>query len=82
MHEMGLVRDLLSRAEAAANGGDVTALRLRVGALSGADPGYLREHIDREATQRWGRSPMVEIEASEDATHPDALGVVLVSVEV
>ena len=82
MHEMSLVRDLLSRAEAAAKGGDVTALRLRVGALSGADPGYLREHIDREATERWGHRPLIEIEASDDVTHPDALGVVLVSVEV
>ncbi|MDH3471667.1 MAG: hypothetical protein OEM94_10165 [Acidimicrobiia bacterium] len=76
------MRDLLSRAETAANGGTVTVLRLRVGALAGADPSHLREHIDREATSRWGHSPVVEIEASEDATHPDALGVVLVSVEL
>jgi len=81
MHEMGLVRDLLRRAEAAADGKAVSGLRLRVGALAGVDPGYLREYIDRETTTRWGHSPKVEIVTAEDPTDPDALGVVLVSVE-
>lgn len=82
MHEMGLVRDLLSRAEAAADGDTIKGLRIRVGALAGADPGYLLEHLDREATERWGSCPAIEIESSDDATHPEALGVVLVSLEV
>ncbi len=82
MHEMGLVRDLLSRAEAAADGGTIKCLRIRVGALAGADPAYLLEYLDREATERWGSCPAIEIELSEDATNAEALGVVLVSLEV
>ena len=81
MHEMGLVRDILERAEDAADGEAVIAMRLRVGLLAGAAPDYLREYINREAAERWGHRPAVEIEESADPTDPDALGVMLVSVE-
>jgi Zn finger protein HypA/HybF involved in hydrogenase expression len=83
MHETALIRDLLNRAEAVV-GGDgsaITRLRLRIGALSGVTPGHLRDTAQREARERWGHEPAVDIEQSDDPSDLAALGVVLVSVE-
>ena len=84
MHETAIVSDLLARAEAEATGNPtvITALKFRIGALSGIRPESLRQHAAQLAVERWGRSPELEIDESHDPTDPNALGVVLVSVRM
>jgi len=86
MHETAIVTDLLGRAEAEAEArGDptvITALKLRIGALSGISSESLRQHADRIALGMWGYSPELDIEESQDPTEANAQGVVLVSVRL
>ena len=84
MHESGMVRDLLGRAESAASGdvGSITGLRMRVGALSGVTPEGLRQCVDLLAPMLWGFAPELEIVESSDPADPQALGIVLESITV
>lgn len=80
MHETALVKDLMLRAETEAPGESITLLRFRVGALSGVAPAFLSDFVQREALARWGSSPRVEVEESQDPTELGAGGVILVTV--
>jgi Zn finger protein HypA/HybF involved in hydrogenase expression len=86
MHETGIVRDLLARAEAEEPNRRIEAMRLRVGALSGFTAESLGSAVDRMARHRWGYAPRVSIEMAGDLEMsddgPGALGVVLVSLTV
>lgn len=80
MHEHGLMRKLLSQAsgEAAARGGELRGLRVRLGALTTSDEDHFRgdfEHVREEI----GMPPLaLEVEMAPD--HP--AGVELLSIEV
>ncbi len=53
MHETGIVRDLLRRileAATSANAEKVTAVEVRLGALTGFSPAHFRDHFAEEAT--------------------------------
>lgn len=84
MHESGLLQDLMTRAETelAESGAILTGLTFRVGALSGVDPGWLGAAARHYAMERWGLSPLVEVEQAADPTDPGAFGVALVSIRV
>ncbi|MFQ5966646.1 MAG: hypothetical protein ACE5MI_03425 [Acidimicrobiia bacterium] len=47
MHELGVVRDVLKRASESATieGGQLVSLRVRIGNLSGVDPGFFRDQL-------------------------------------
>lgn len=84
MHETAIVTDLLGRAEAEASGDPsvIAGLTFRIGALSGFTSDSFRECADRIAFGKWGYTPELEVEESDDPTDPNALGVVLVSVRL
>ena len=52
------------------------------GALSHFTPDHFREHFERAAAGTVAEGAEVDVELSEDVTHPDASGVKLESVEV
>lgn len=85
MHEMSLMRDLIRRIEQLAdreNAVCVTAIRLRLGALSHFSPDHFREHFDRVAPGTRADGATLEISTSDDIHDPNAQGVLIESLEV
>ncbi|MFN7700673.1 MAG: hypothetical protein ACK6CU_01565 [Deltaproteobacteria bacterium] len=80
MHEHGLVMRLLERArrEAAARGGTLRGLRVRLGALSSSDAAHFREEVEHVCVEHGLGALRLEIE--EDRDRPS--GIELVSIEV
>ena len=89
MHEAGLARDLIQRAEetALAEGvRRVTAVTVRIGALAGVTGDHLREHFIAEAKGTMAEGAALEVvEGPGDEAalaDPHAMDVLLVGVEV
>ena len=85
MHEQSLIRALVRQLEevmAVEGASRVTVVRLWCGALSHFTPEHFREHFDREAAGTVAEGAAVEIEVSDDVTHPDAAGLRLLNVDV
>jgi hydrogenase nickel incorporation protein HypA/HybF len=85
VHEQSLIEALLRQLEevAAAEGASkVTAVRVWCGALSHFTPEHFREHFERAAAGTLAEGAEVDVELSDEATHPDAAGIRLESVEV
>ncbi len=84
VHESGLVRRLMQRAEQELKQrpGRVESLRFEIGALSDADPEWLAEGARHHALENWGYAPRVVVERSDDPTAQDALGVTLRSIRM
>ena len=85
MHEQSLIRALVRQLEevtAVEHVSHVTVVRVWCGALSHFTPEHFREHFDREAVGTVADGAAVEIEVSDDVTHPDAAGLRLLSVDV
>jgi hydrogenase nickel incorporation protein HypA/HybF len=85
MHETHLTNDLVRRLEAlAAEEGSsrVTAITVRLGALSHFDPGHFREHFADSAAGTVAEGAAVLAEIDPDPTAPGAQGVLLESVEL
>ena len=84
MHEQSLIEAVLAAAGTGRRGGGRRAgLRPSlVRALSHFTPDHFREHFERAAAGTVAEGAEVEVELSEDVTHPDASGVKLESVEV
>jgi hydrogenase nickel incorporation protein HypA/HybF len=85
MHETGIVRDLVRRLEQAAReaGAErVSGVSVWLGALSHFSPGHFREHFDDEARGTIAEGASLDIETSDDPTHPDAQNVMLRSVDL
>ena len=85
MHEHALMNDLMRKIEAeaaAAGGGRVTRVRVRLGALSHFTPEHFREHFVDAARGTAAEGAEVETELRTDPTEPEAQGVVLESLEV
>ncbi len=85
MHESSLMRGLLRTIEelAAREGASaVTAIRLRLGALSHFSPEHFREHFDRVAPGSCAEGATLEITTSDDIDDPHAQDVLIESVEV
>jgi hydrogenase nickel incorporation protein HypA/HybF len=85
VHEQSLIEGLvrrLSEVAAAEGARRVTTVRVWCGALSHFTPEHFREHFERAAAGSLAEGAAVEVELSDDVTHPDAAGVRLESVEV
>ncbi len=85
MHEAGLVRDLLRRIEALARAERarrVTAITVRLGALSHMSPEHFTEHFREAARGTLAETARLRIEISDDPADPDALHVRLEDVEL
>ncbi len=74
MHEKHLTENLVRRIEAiaAAEGGRVTRIDVRLGALSHFTPGHFREHFEDAAVGTLAEGAAVHAELSTDPTAPDA----------
>jgi hydrogenase nickel incorporation protein HypA/HybF len=85
MHEHALMNDLMRRieAEAAASGGRrVTRIRVILGALSHFTPEHFREHFEDASRGTMAEGAAVDTEVRTDPTEPDALDVVLESIDI
>lgn len=84
MHESRLVADLVAKAEAESTGspGKIKRLNFRIGALCGVPADALRHGVAAQAAARWGHQPEITIDESDDPVDPNALGVVLVSIQM
>lgn len=82
MHETGLIRRLVELARAAADGGEVTSVGVKIGALTGLSSEHLREHWDEAVPGTGLEGATLRVACSDDPTDPDATGVVLEWVEV
>ncbi|MBL6749577.1 MAG: hydrogenase maturation nickel metallochaperone HypA [Nevskia sp.] len=85
MHESGIVRDLVRRLLAAAReaGAErVSGVTVWLGALSQFSAVHFREHFDEEAQGTAAQGAALHIEASDDTAHPQALQVVIRSVDL
>jgi len=85
MHESGLIHNLVHRLEDAAreaNAQKVSGATVWLGALSQMSAEHFRKHFDTEARGTVAEGAVLTIEVSDDPTAPDALSVVLRSVEL
>ena len=85
MHEQALMDELMRQiADVAATEGasSVVGIRVWCGALSHFTSEHFREHFEQASAGTLAEGAEVEVEVSEDITHPDASGIRLESVEV
>lgn len=85
MHETGIVRDLVRRMETAAR--DAGAARISgadvwLGALSQFSAEHFRSHFDDESRGTLAEGATLRIESSQDYLHPNALKVVMQSLDL
>jgi hydrogenase nickel incorporation protein HypA/HybF len=76
------MKDLMRKIESEAAGARVTAIRVRLGALSHLTEGHFREHFADASRGTIAEGAAVEAELGSDPTEPAAQGVVLESIEV
>lgn len=85
MHETHLTNDLVHHLEQLAEdegAARVSAIRVRLGALSHFDPGHFREHFADSARGTVAEGARVDAEVDPDPTAPGAQGILLESVEL
>ena len=85
MHEAGLVRSLVRKADAvvAAEGAQrASRVSVRVGAMSHISPDHLRDYFTEEAKGTRVEGADLQIETDDDLTAPEAMDLVLVSVDL
>lgn len=85
MHETGIVRDLVQRLEAVARENGATAVSgvdVWLGALSQFSAGHFREHFDEEVRGTVAEAAKLRISTSTDYGHPNALDVMIESVDL
>jgi hydrogenase nickel incorporation protein HypA/HybF len=85
MHETGIVRGVVRRAEAiaAAHGARrVSVVRVRLGALTQISADHFREHFAEDAAGTLCAGAVLDIIESDDELDPQAMDVVLESVDL
>lgn len=85
MHEAGLIRDLVRKAEAVVTAEDADragSITVRVGALSHLSADHLRGHFDSASRDTAVEGADLVVEIGEDPADAEAMDLVLVSVEV
>jgi hydrogenase nickel incorporation protein HypA/HybF len=85
VHERKLMDDLMGKIESeahAAGATRVTAVRVRLGALSHFTEAHFREHFEDASRGTVAEGAEVAAELRTDPTEPEAQGVVLRSIEV
>ena len=85
MHEASLMKNLMGKVEDLSTdhgGARIARLSVWLGALSHMSPEHFMEHFNAVAPGTCAEGADVECEASDDISHPQALDVVLLSVDV
>ncbi|WP_018881994.1 MULTISPECIES: hydrogenase maturation nickel metallochaperone HypA [unclassified Thioalkalivibrio] len=85
MHEFSLMADLMRKIEqvAADNKAErVTRVRVWLGALSHITPEHFREHFEDGTRGTLAEGAELEVETSDDETHPEAQQILLRSLDV
>ena len=85
MHEFSLMADLMRKIEQVAAENDaerVTRVRVWLGALSHITPEHFREHFEDGTRGTLAEGAELEVEASDDETHPEAQQILLRSLDV
>ena len=85
MHERKLMDDLMGKIESEARDAGatrVTAVRVRLGALSHFTEAHFREHFEDASRETIAEGAEVETELRTDPTESEAQGVVLESIDV
>lgn len=86
MHETHLTNDLVHHLEQLVEEEEgatrVSAVTVRLGALSHFDPGHFREHFEQSAAGTVAEGAEVHAAVDPDPTAPGAQGVLLESVEL
>ncbi len=89
MHEAGLARDLIRKAEdvaIAAGARRVTAVTVRIGALANVTGDHLREHFAAEASGTLVEGAQVEVVEGPDGdgalSDPHSMDLLLLGIEV
>ncbi|WP_018175110.1 MULTISPECIES: hydrogenase maturation nickel metallochaperone HypA [unclassified Thioalkalivibrio] len=85
MHEFSLMADLMRKIEQVAadnNAERVTRVRVWLGALSHITPEHFREHFEDGTRGTLAEGAELEVEASDDETHPEAQQILLRSLDV
>lgn len=85
MHEFSLIADLMRKISAAAphpQRQKIVGVKVRLGALAHISPKHFREHFVQAAKGTPAENARLEIELSDDTTHPNAQDLVLKSIEV
>lgn len=85
MHEFSLLADLLRKVEAVRvqnGGGQVTRVRVWIGALAHISAGHFREHFEHAVASTPLQRAELEVEESRDESNPNAQQILLESVEV
>ncbi len=85
MHEFSLMADLLRKIEqvAADNGASrVVKVRVWLGALSHITPEHFRVHFEDGVRSTLADGAELEVETSDDESHPEAQQILLKSLDV
>ena len=85
MHELSVVASLCSKAQAAAraDGAErITAIAVRLGALSHLSPDHLREHLADAARGSMLEHARLDVTVGTDPSDPHAQDIELLSLEV
>lgn len=85
MHEASLMRDLMRKIDAVAEGENarrVTAVRVWLGALSHMSPEHFGEHFRQASADTMAAGAEIRAETSDDISHPDAQHVRLLGIEI
>ncbi|WP_019022603.1 MULTISPECIES: hydrogenase maturation nickel metallochaperone HypA [unclassified Thioalkalivibrio] len=85
MHEHSLMADLLRKIEQVAadnNAERVTRVRVWLGALSHITPEHFREHFEDGTRGTVAEGAELEVETSDDDTHPEAQQILLRNLDV
>ena len=85
MHEMSLLRDLLGKLDqisASEGGAKIVRVRVWLGAFSHISADHFREHFEEATAGGVADGAELEVEESDDESHPDAQEIVLRTVEV
>ncbi|WP_019588958.1 MULTISPECIES: hydrogenase maturation nickel metallochaperone HypA [unclassified Thioalkalivibrio] len=85
MHEHSLMADLLRKIEQVAadnNAERVTRVRVWLGALSHITPEHFREHFEDGTRGTGAEGAELEVETSDDDTHPEAQQILLRNLDV
>jgi len=85
MHELSLLKGLLSKIEAIAkdnNSDKILGVTIKLGALSHISPDHFREHFDQVVVGTVAEGAKLTVQALTDMSDPEAQQIILESVEV
>ncbi len=85
MHELTLLKGLLSKIEAIAeenNSDRILGVTVKLGALSNISPDHFREHFDQAVVGTMAEGAKLTVRALTDMSDPQAQEIILESVEV